>query len=110
MIGERAVYQPGVLGTLERRAETRWPAGEGAIVTVLASEARVDAEVIDISAAGLRIRVAEPLKLSDGVRVEFRDLDLYGEVRWCRQLHGTGHDVGVEVKVKLTRALPDSAG
>lgn len=76
---------------------------------MLASQAQVDAEVVDISSAGLRIRIAQPLKLSDGVRVEFRDLELYGEVRWCRQLDGAGHDVGIQIKVKLTRALPESA-
>ncbi len=90
---------PSGATTPDRRRETRWPASETSTLTIQTSGREVEVRMVDISDAGLRICLNEQLKEGERVRVKFRDLEAFGEVRWCRQLHLPCHESGIEIAI-----------
>ena len=87
--------------TQDRRRETRWPTGEPVTVTVLNSEKVLKGHAVDVSDAGIRIRLEEPLQVREPVRVGFRDTSLFGTVRWCKQIDSDSQHAGVEIAVRV---------
>ena len=85
--------------THERRGETRWPSTEPAILTLRTVKREVEVRLVDLSESGLRIRLMEPVSVGEAVRVEFRNLEAFGEVRWCKQPHQPYYDAGIEIRI-----------
>ncbi|MCP5113496.1 MAG: PilZ domain-containing protein, partial [bacterium] len=81
---------------------------EPAVVTLITDGNCVEAETVDVSKSGLRIRLIDPLVVGSRLRVRFGTVIAFGEVRWCRQVHGGNYDAGIQVGHTLAEALMSS--
>ncbi len=89
----------------ERRTEPRYASVESAVVTIITEGDSFDAETVDVSKSGLRIRITEPLEAGSRLRVKFGTVVAFGEVRWCAQVHGGNHDAGIHVEHTMAHTL-----
>lgn len=86
----------------ERRRRLRRPLLLRVDLEVRALRRRVSGQIVDVSGAGCRIELAEPLDAGEALRVTLRGLEgstnltLAGEVRWHRQTPDGVHVVGVK--------------
>ena len=83
----------------EKRRETRYPSDERAIVTLLQSKTVLEAQTLDVSRSGMRIRLAAPLEAGDELRVKIGNTEAFGRVRWCLSLHRPYFDAGIQISV-----------
>jgi hypothetical protein len=91
--------EPKATSTAERRRETRWPTDEAAVLVRLNPGEVVEAQMVDVSSAGLRVRLRDPLAAGEPVRVEFRGKVWFGDVRWLRRLEADLFEAGVAISV-----------
>ena len=88
--------------TCEQRRETRWPSDEPVMVTVLKSGKKLEGQVVDVSSTGMRVRIRTALPILEPVEVVFRNMVLYGKVRWCEQVNSHFHDIGIAITAEHT--------
>ena len=86
--------------TQDRRRETRWPTDGPVKITAITSDTGLDGYAVDVSEAGIRVRIPARLRELEPVRLEFRDMMLYGKVRWCKNLDDHSFHAGIEVAVR----------
>ena len=82
----------------ERRSEPRYPSVEAAVVTIITEGSSFEAETVDVSKSGLRIRLEKPLEVGSRIRVKFGTVVAFGEVRWCHQANAGNIDAGIRVE------------
>jgi hypothetical protein len=100
--------EASVIEADERRKEPRYPSEEPAVVTLLTSGEVLQADTMDISKSGLRVRSMSPLDSGTRLRVRFGTVIAFGQVRWCREVHGSTYDIGILVDHTLAQELVDS--
>ena len=92
----------------ERRSEPRYPSEEPAVITLLVSGEVFRASTVDVSKSGLRVRATTALGIGEKLRIRFGTVIAFGEVRWCRTVHGSNFDIGIQVDHTLEQELVES--
>ncbi len=77
------------------------------MVTLLTSGEMFQANFLDVSKSGLRVRVMAPLEAGQTLRIRFGTVIAFGEVRWRRSAEGSHFHLGIEVDHTLMRELVD---
>lgn len=86
---------------MERRAGPRYEAGQSARVTLLDSGSDVfTVRIANVSGAGMRLLLERPLAPGALAKVEWDDVLLLGEVRYCEPT-STGYAAGLELEHAL---------
>jgi len=100
---EVARLSPG----LDRRAETRYPAGDPAEIQVLRvpSVERIYGTILDVSRSGLRVALPKGIDRGEQVKVKLYRNIIFGEVRYCRWVFGAFH-AGVLIQDLVRPANP----
>ena len=99
---------------MERRSGVRVSADQKILLTVMGENRReMEGIAIELSGCGMRIRIPEPARTGDAVKIQLQDALLLGEICYCRP-DESGFVAGVEVHealsglkdlAKLNRAL-----
>ena len=99
---------------MERRSEVRVSANQKVSLTMLGENGReMDGDAIELSGCGMRIRIPEPARTGEAVKIYLQDALLLGEICYCWP-DGAWFVIGVEVRealsglkdlAKLNRAL-----
>lgn len=97
--------RPGAEVAEEQRKEPRFPSDLSAILTVLASGNVTEARTVDVSKSGLRVRSPEPVATGERLRIQFSSTIAFGEARWCKDIKGTGYDIGIQVEHSLAESF-----
>lgn len=92
----------------EQRKEPRFPSDLSAILTILETGKVLEARTVDVSKSGLRVRSPEPVEKGERLRIQFSGSIAFGAARWCRDIKGTGHDIGILVEHSLSESLVSS--
>jgi two-component system, chemotaxis family, response regulator Rcp1 len=93
-------------GRLDQRASVRYEVRESAIVTQcypLALEPAIG-QVMDVSAAGLRIRLQMVIHRGTQVQVLVENAAVFGTVRYCRKVSESTYDVGLVIDQTIIRS------
>jgi len=86
---------------MERRAGPRYEAGQSAQARLLDGGSDVfPVRIENVSGAGMRLLLDRPLALGALIKVEWDDVLLLGEVRYCEPA-GTGYAAGLELEHAL---------
>ena len=86
-------------GTAERRADARTKTGKSVLLR-MPEGPPVEAWLLDVSHRGLRLRVPERVPVGVSVKIEARELLLFGTVVRCQVAHGA-YEAGVALSLPL---------
>jgi hypothetical protein len=84
---------------IERRSEPRFKAGHSVVLRTSHAHP-MEAQLMDVSSRGARVRVPEAIPVDEPVRIETPGLLLFGTVKRCVLVHGA-HEVGVALALPV---------
>jgi hypothetical protein len=77
---------------VERRSEPRYPTFEPAEIEIIAAAGEpIYGTIIDVSRSGLRLALPRGLNKGEQLKVKLQRNVIFGEVRYCRKVHGGFH-------------------
>ncbi len=85
--------------TLERRGEPRIKAGHSALLR-MPEALPLEVWVLDVSSRGARLRIPEPIPVGSAVRIEAKEMLLFGTITRCELLDGA-YEVGIRFSRRL---------
>ena len=89
----------------DRRRESRYPSSEAAVVSDLNTGSMFEAETVNVSKSGIRLRAPQDAAPGTRVRARLGQVIVFGEVRWCRAVEGGLFDLGVRVDHTVAQRL-----